>query len=158
MRSATLSTRLPGKQPLASLSKKGDETLSWGLAEIFAISQTALPAILFFPGTQFLRPLVRMGTYGISLAFLWLVFSKYRSKGETPHPAWGSLKFCLGYLTLMIFHPSTASLLAGAATVAFYVAIFAPVLWVPLLVRSPERSDLRIWGVKREKQWRVGFP
>ncbi len=145
MRSAAFSTRLPGKQRLALSSKKADKGLSWGLAEVFAISQTALPAILFFPGTQFLRPLVRIGTYAISLVFLWLAFSKHRSKEDVLHPAWSNLKPCLVYLTLMIFHPFTASTVAGVAAVGFYVAILAPVLWVPLLVRSQERLERLFW-------------
>ncbi len=142
---AMIQGRLTAKDRLRRVSDKAEEGMSWGLAEFFAISQTAMPAILYFPGTQALRPLVRMGTYGISLLFLWLVFSKFSRKSEAQHPAWGALKFCLLYLGLMIFHPSTSSFVAGVASVGFYLAILAPLLWVPILVRSNERLERLLW-------------
>ena len=40
----------------------------WGFAEWFAISQTALPAILILPGTQAVRLPIRISAFAVSLA------------------------------------------------------------------------------------------
>ena len=43
-----------------------------GFAEFFVISQTALPALLYLPGSQAVRLPIRVGAFAISLvAFGW---------------------------------------------------------------------------------------
>ena len=43
------------------------ETTKWGFPEYFIISQTALPALLFLPGTQAFRMPIRVASFGISV-------------------------------------------------------------------------------------------
>ena len=45
----------------------------WGFPELFVISQTALPALLYLPGTQAFRLPIRFSAFAISLAAFALV-------------------------------------------------------------------------------------
>ena len=48
------------------------QRIPWGFPELFVISQTALPALLFLPGSQAFRLPLRFSAFGISLAaFAW---------------------------------------------------------------------------------------
>ena len=51
----------------------------WGFPELFVISQTALPALLYLPGTQPFRLPIRISAFAISLVALawWLVTSRH---------------------------------------------------------------------------------
>ena len=48
----------------------------WGFLEWFIISQVALPALLYLPGTQGLRVPIRIAPFAISLAALVWWFSR----------------------------------------------------------------------------------
>lgn len=102
----------------------------WGFAEWFVISQTALPALLYLPGTQPFRVVLRILPFGASLAALCLF------RVSWSHPATRWLAAALAYLAVMIFHPATNTLLAGVAQVALYLAVVAPLFWAPAMVRS----------------------
>ena len=121
------------------------KTEPWGWAEVFAISQTALPAMLYLPGTQFLRPLIRISAFAISLLILLQTLPKGRVKALSEHPAFPALKACLLYLSLMVIHPYTSSLLAGVATVGFYAAVCAPIVWTPRVVQSANQLRRLLW-------------
>src|SRR4029453_19407856 len=57
----------------------------WGFPELFVISQTALPALLYLPGSQGFRLAIRASAFAISLgAFLWWQFQP--SGRPPPHP------------------------------------------------------------------------
>jgi hypothetical protein len=109
----------------------------WGLAEYFIVSQTAIPAMLFLPGTQGIRFYVRVATFAISLALLaWWMFGKARqSKG---HPAQTWLLIAIVYTAAMVFHPFTSSTLAGLAQVVLYASVMAPLFWAPSVVRGSD--------------------
>jgi hypothetical protein len=63
-------TRLPAAAPKAVAASA--PRWSFGFAEFFVISQTALPALLYFPGTQGIRLYIRIAPFAISLAaFAW---------------------------------------------------------------------------------------
>ena len=55
----------------------------WGFPELFVISQTALPALLYLPGTQAFRLPIRFAAFAISLAAFgwWQVQSQHRPPG-----------------------------------------------------------------------------
>lgn len=109
----------------------------WGLAEFFVISQTAIPALLFLPGTQGVRLYVRVASFAISIALvMWWAFGD--AKGAKRHPSQPWLVMFLIYTGLMILHPSTSSALAGVAQLVLYVAVMAPVFWAPSVVRNPD--------------------
>lgn len=109
----------------------------WGLPEYFIISQTALPALLFLPGTQPIRFYVRVASFGISLALLawWAVGNARETR---PHPAQPWLIAFLCYVALMILHPSTGSMVGGLAQLVLYLSVIAPVFWAPALVRNSD--------------------
>jgi hypothetical protein len=109
----------------------------WGLGEFFIISQTAIPALLFLPGTQPIRLFVRVASFAISLALLvwWLLGS---AKTVRRHPSQPWLLVSMVYVAAMIAHPFTSSLLAGIAQVVLYASVMAPLFWAPAVVRSPD--------------------
>jgi hypothetical protein len=111
--------------------------IPWGFAEWFIISQTALPALLYLPGTQVMRLPLRFAAFAISLAALawWQLQAEDESQ---PHPAYPWVVGTLVLLAVMLFHPTTASLTGGLAHMMVYVAVIAPFFWVPGLVRTPE--------------------
>jgi hypothetical protein len=111
--------------------------IPWGFPEAFVISQTALPALLYMPGTQAIRLPIRFAAFGISLAALgwWLLQGDDRR--ET-HPAHGWVLATMSLFGLMLFHPTTASLTGGLAHMMVYFAVIAPFFWAPTFVRTPE--------------------
>ena len=123
--------------PLPHRYAQAPRSTSLGLAEWFAISQTAIPALLFLPGTQGIRLYVRIAAFATSLGLLaWWVASARR---RLPlHPAQPWVLGAIAYVALMVLHPSISSPLAGIAQLVLYAAVAAPLLWAPSLVRSPD--------------------
>lgn len=110
----------------------------WGFPELFVISQTLLPALLYLPGTQGIRLLLRVAPFLISLAaFGWWLLRDDES--GRPHPAQAWVTGVMVLLGVMLFHPSTASLIGGLAHIAVYFAVLAPLFWAPAMVRTPEQ-------------------
>jgi hypothetical protein len=109
----------------------------WGLAEFFIISQTAIPALLFLPGTQPVRFYVRVASFAISLGLLvW--WASGNARRTAPHPAQNWILASLAYLGLMILHPFTSSTIGGVAQFVLYASVMAPVFWAPAVVRGPD--------------------
>jgi hypothetical protein len=75
-----------------------------------------------------LRQLVRMLVFGTSIAMLILL----SGKGQ-PSPSAAPAKLVLIIVGLELFHPTTNTLLAGTAQIGMYLAILAPLFWVPRL-------------------------
>lgn len=116
----------------------------WGFAEIFVISQTALPALLYLPGTQAIRFPIRVSAFAISLlAFGWWLLQPRVRTAPARAQAW--LTAVLALVGLMIFHPGTASLVGGIAHVAVYAAVIVPVFWAPDCVRTPGQFARVMW-------------
>jgi hypothetical protein len=110
---------------------------AWGFAEWFVISQTAIPALLYLPGSQPFRLLIRSATFLVSLAGLLWWFGTRPRPGEHGHRAWPCLIAVVACLALMLFHPTTNSTVAGLAQIALYLAVLAPAFWAPRLVQGP---------------------
>ena len=109
----------------------------WGFAEFFVISQTALPALLYLPGTQGFRLGIRFSAFAISLAaFAWFIVQPRLPKA---HPVTTGVVAIMLLMGVMLAHPLTPSLVGGLAHLAVYFAVVAPVFWAPAFVRSPER-------------------
>lgn len=118
--------------------------LPWGFAEIFIISQTALPALLYLPGMQAIRLPIRTSAFAISLlAFVWWALSPTPPTRPSKAQSW--LLAIMGLLGLMLFHPMTPSLFAGFAHLAVYFAVMAPLFWAPAFVRTPEQLARVLW-------------
>jgi hypothetical protein len=117
-----------------------------GLLEWFAISQTALPALLYLPGNQSLRGAIRGAAFGVSiLAFAYWFFGN-RPRFPVRHPAQSWLVGILCLLTAMLAHPDTFNLVAGAGQMALYFAVFCPIFWVPSLVAN-RRALIRVLAI-----------
>ncbi len=118
--------------------------IPWGFAEIFIISQTALPALLYLPGSQAFRLPIRFSAFAISLgAFAWYQVESSTQAPRSPVQPW--VAAIMSLLALMLFHPETSSLVAGIAHMAVYFAVLAPLFWAPEFVKSPEQLARIIW-------------
>jgi hypothetical protein len=116
----------------------------WGFAEVFIISQTALPALLYLPGSQAFRLPIRFSAFAISLAaFAWYQFESTTQAPRSQMQLWVTAIMAL--LAVMLFHPETSTLLAGLAHMAVYFAVLAPLFWAPEFVRSPEQLARILW-------------
>ncbi|MEN3340489.1 MAG: hypothetical protein V7647_4165 [Acidobacteriota bacterium] len=118
---------------------------AWGFPELFVISQTALPALLYLPGTQGFRLPIRFSAFGISLAaFGWW---QMQSHDRPPaHRAYPWVAAVMGLLALMLSSPYTSSLIAGIAQMSVYFAVMSPLFWAPVFVRTPEHLA-RLLGI-----------
>lgn len=116
----------------------------WGFAEVFIISQTALPALLYLPGSQAFRLPIRFSAFAISLAaFAWYQFESTTQATRSPMQPW--VAAIMSLLALMLFHPETSSLVGGIAHMAVYFAVLAPLFWAPEFVKSPEQLARVLW-------------
>src|ERR1700682_599237 len=110
----------------------------WGFPEFFVVSQLLAPAVLFLPGTQPLRVVIRMAPFLLSLGALFFYGKKaFHARLVVPAQKW--LLLCSVWLVLMIFHPTTNSFLAGAAQATLYISVLAPMFWAPHIKLTPER-------------------
>jgi hypothetical protein len=110
-----------------------------GFLEWFVISQTAIPGMLYLPGSQAYRLPLRIWAYAIALlGFLIWWLDRYHVERDR-HPSQRWLLLALLYLLLMIFHPLTSGLTAGVAQTLLYAAIFSPVFWAPAFVDRPQQ-------------------
>jgi len=109
----------------------------WGFPELFVISQTALPALLYLPGNQGIRLSLRVSAFAISLAAFawWLLQSDTRVPA---HRAYSWVAAVMGLLAIMLFNPYTTSLVGGLAHMMVYFAVMSPLFWAPAFVKTPE--------------------
>lgn len=128
--------------PAASASQPvvaaGVQRIPWGFPEFFVISQTALPALLYLPGTQGIRLPIRFAAFAVSLgAFVWW---QVQSDIRPPaHRAYSWVAGVMGLLAVMLFNPYTTSLTGGLAHMMVYFAVMSPLFWAPAMVRTPEQ-------------------
>src|SRR5260221_11332776 len=100
----------------------------WGFAEIFIISQTALPALLYPPGSQAFRLPIRFSAFAISLgAFAWYQMEATSRTPRSLMQPWAAAIMSL--LAVMLFHPETSSLVGGLTHLPVYFALIAPLFW-----------------------------
>ena len=119
--------------------------IPWGFAEVFVISQTALPALLYLPGTQPLRQSIRVAAFVISLAaYGWWALHPVLRRPAAKTNAW--IVAIMVLLGVMIFHPGTPSPYGGFAHAMLYFAVMAPFFWAPAFVRTPEHLA-RLLGI-----------
>lgn len=115
---------------------------SWGLPEWVAISQVVGPALLYLPGTQAFRVVLRSGVFGLSL--LGLVLCMRHPRATRRHPSGILLVIAILYVALMIFHPTTNSTLAGIAQTCMNLAVMAPIFWAPRYFLGDDRRLARV--------------
>ena len=118
--------------------------MPFGFAELFIISQTALPAILYLPGTQVFRLPIRISAFAISLAaFAWYQIESTSQTARSKAQPW--VAAIMGLLAIMLLHPDTTSFRGGLAHMAVYFAVLAPLFWAPEYVKSPEQLARIMW-------------
>jgi hypothetical protein len=118
--------------------------MPWGFAEVFIISQTALPALLYLPGTQGFRLPIRFSAFAISLgAFAWYQVESTTQAPRSRMQPW--VAAIMSLLAVMLFHPETSSLIGGVAHMAVYFAVLAPLFWAPEFVKTPEQLARVLW-------------
>jgi hypothetical protein len=112
--------------------------------EYYILYQILCQLALLMPFFQGVRVLARLGAFGASILMLMVS----RSKGPR-HPADKPALWVLLIIVISIFHPATNSFAAGAAEVGLYVAIIAPLFWVPglkLNLDSLRRAFCILWA------------
>jgi hypothetical protein len=136
--SRSIAFGVPGPRVVQPAAVAHAPRVPWGFPEFFVISQTALPALLYLPGTQGARLPIRFAAFAVSLvAFAWW---QVQSDVRPPaHRAYGWVAAVMGLLALMLFNPYTTSLTGGLAHMMVYFAVLSPLFWAPAMVRTPEQ-------------------
>jgi hypothetical protein len=115
---------------------------SWGWAEAFIAMQLLWGALLFVPGAQSYRTVVRAMPYVVSGAALAYYFRRGTSEVLPVSTKWLMLSF--GLLLLNLLH-DTAHWFAGLAQVGFQICITAPAFWMGRSVRSEMQVHRVLW-------------
>jgi hypothetical protein len=95
---------------------------------IFVLLQIALQ-LLLLTGLEKFRVILRMGTFASSIAFIALILIK--DKYSKPLPSIKLVLPVISVLIISLFYPSTQSILAGVMSIALYIGILSPILWIP---------------------------
>lgn len=138
--SLTTGARPIATKPSALRRLRDRSTTFW--IQVFVIFQICCQLALLSSSFGSFRLILRIASFGLSIAFLFAL----RGRGER-HPASIAAKWILGIVFLSLFHPST-NLAAGAAQAVMYLAILAPLFWVPRLrvdVNGLRRVILILW-------------
>ena len=121
----------------AATMPAGGAREKWGFPEFFVISQTAIPALLYLPGSQQFRLYIRIASFAISFATL-LLWAVAVAKTSRPHRAQPWIFGSMAYVVVMFFHPFTTSAYVGLAQFVLYLSVMAPIFWAGTFVRTPE--------------------
>jgi len=108
----------------------------------FVLTQFVLQSALIIPGIGPARTVLRAALFGSSIAMLAL-------PGRGNYPLSYSVGFVLLCVTLGFVNPGLNTVLAGFATIGFYIAIWCPVYWVGRINITPRVLStllLIIWG------------
>jgi len=116
------------------------------VAQAFVIGEILCQLALLVPSLNVggLRILWRIGVFGASLALLALLPGKTRRSPTAIAAFW-----VIALLGIEIFHPTSNSWMAAIAETAMYVAILAPVYWLPRLqisLPALRRVLLTLWS------------
>jgi len=114
----------------------------WGWPEWYLVAQTALPALLYLPGTQAIRLPLRMGPFVLGFIAFALVHIKRGRLAAHPSVPW-LISVCV-LLFLLLAHPMT-EIGEGIAQIGLYVSVMLPVFWVPDLIRGPTHLNRLLW-------------
>ena len=123
-------------------TKTRDE--SWGWAELFIGMQLLWGLLMFVPGIQANRIVVRAMPYVVSGGAIIYYFRHATAERLPDSTKWLVLAFVLLFLNLL--HES-AHVLAGLAQVVFQVCIAAPAFWMARSVRSESQLQRVVWMV-----------
>jgi hypothetical protein len=112
--------------------------LRWGWLEALLIAQTLLPALLFVPGVSKVRASSRVLAYAIGLiAWAVIAWRGIPADRADRFPARPWLIVAAVWLLILVAHPGTYSLKAGAAHALLYLSVLAPAFWAGTQTESP---------------------
>lgn len=112
------------------------ERLPW--LELFLVAQCLWGALLFLPGAQSYRTLIRALPYMSSVGML-VVYGMSRETARRPR-ATGLLAASLLLLVVNLLHP-TSQLIAGLAQCLLQLCIAAPLFWAYKVLNDPKRFE-----------------
>src|SRR5258708_23593881 len=128
--------------PRMLLRRRSGVFANVGWMEVFVFCQFLLPAVLFLPGAQSFRTVVRTLPY-LSCALLLPVYHSH-IKGVKLAPSGRLLIAAFILLVLELLHPESA-LLAGIAQCCFQLCIALPLYWGTGMVQSSQRLRRLLW-------------
>jgi hypothetical protein len=123
-------------------SDRAGETARWSWAELFVAIQLLLGLLLFLPGAQSYRTVVRALPYIASGAALIYYFRQGAGERLPAGSKW--LVVSLALLVLNLLH-GTTHWMAGIAQVVFQLCIAAPAFWMGRAVRTEARLMRVLW-------------
>jgi hypothetical protein len=141
--SAERTPRLRPESASSGTHNGSPNAFSGRLLTWFVILEFLCQIALLFQSLVPLRVILRTAPFAASLALLLYVPNYGRR-----HPAYVSAVCAIAVVCLAVVHPSTNSLLSGAAQAAMYVAILGPLFWAPRLVvthREMQRLIFVLW-------------
>jgi hypothetical protein len=114
----------------------------WSWPTIFIAIQFLWGALLFLPGSQAYRPIVRALPYACSAGLL-LIYLPIIKRSRGPRGT-VLLVLALALLVANLLHP-TSQLAAGIAQCVFQFTIAAPMFWGWKAITSPDRLKRLLW-------------
>jgi hypothetical protein len=114
----------------------------WGWPELFIALQLLWGLLLFVPGAQAYRTIIRAAPYVMSGAALVYYFRGGREQTLPSSTMWLAVSF--GLLLLNLLH-ETAHWVAGSAQIIFQICISAPVFWMAKAVRTNTHLHRVLW-------------
>ncbi len=130
----------------AGETEQADEHVEpWGWLEVFVLTQVLWGILLFIPGSQGYRTVIRAFPYFTSLLALLGCLRSGSTGFTTPGARW--ILAVIFLLIANLLHEATW-VAAGLAQIVFQVAIAAPVFWAARAISEPrlERLMLLIFG------------
>jgi hypothetical protein len=116
----------------------------WGWSEVFVGLLLLWNVVLFIPGAQNYRAVVRAMPYLVSGAALAYYFRQ--GTGERLHVSTRWLVTSFVLLMLNLLH-ETAHPVAGAAQIVFQICISAPAFWMARSIRSETQIRRVVWVI-----------
>lgn len=114
----------------------------WGFPEAFIAVQLLWGLVLFIPGAQAYRTIIRATPYLMSGAALAYYFRQGKEQRLPESTMWLTVSF--GLLLLNMLH-ETAHWMAGGAQIVFQICISAPVFWMAKSVRTEAHLHRVMW-------------
>jgi hypothetical protein len=114
----------------------------WGWAEVFVALQLVLGVVLFLPGAQTYRTVIRALPYVASGAALIYYFRNATGEQLPSSSKW--LVTSVALLVVNLLHEST-HWFAGIGQIVFQLCIAAPAFWMGRAVRSEQHLMRVLW-------------
>ena len=118
------------------------ERYRWGWAEVFVALQLVLGVVLFLPGAQTYRTVIRALPYVASGAALIYYFRNATGEQLPSSSKW--LVTSVALLVVNLLHEST-HWFAGIGQIVFQLCIAAPAFWMGRAVRSEQHLMRVLW-------------